>query len=109
MSQIQMTGVCLFMYVVGTGFDSTSPTFVRSRASQEAGSDGRLVQKNGIGPPFMGARIVYGHFVRMSAVVPPCAGCVFLDLYINIISMVVVEFGWNITSVFFYVDLHAKL
>ena len=40
-SQIQMTGVC----VVGPGFDSTSPAFLRSSASQAAGSDGRLSQK----------------------------------------------------------------
>ena len=34
------------MCVVGLGFDSTSPAFVRSRASQAAGSDGRLAQKH---------------------------------------------------------------
>ena len=28
-----MTGVCLFVRVVGPGFDLTSPVFVRSRAS----------------------------------------------------------------------------
>ena len=49
-----MTGVCLFVCVVGPGFDSSSPAFVRNRASQAAGSDGRLSQKNGIGPPSMG-------------------------------------------------------
>ena len=31
---IQMTGVCLFVCVVGPEFDSTSPAFVRRRASQ---------------------------------------------------------------------------
>ena len=34
--QIHITGVCLFLCVVGPGFDSTSPTFVRSRARQGA-------------------------------------------------------------------------
>ena len=45
-----MTGVCLFVSVVGPGFDSTSPAFVRSSASQAARSDGRLA-KNGNRPP----------------------------------------------------------
>ena len=48
-SQMQMTGVsageCLFVCVVGPGFDSPSPAFVRSRVSQTAGSDGRPDQK----------------------------------------------------------------
>ena len=70
MCAIQMNPVCvvtsdlglffvyLFVCVVGPGFDSTSPAFVRSRASQAAGNDGRLAPKNGIGPPFLGAGIV---------------------------------------------------
>ena len=33
------------MYVVRPGIDFTSSTFVRSRASHEAGSNGRLSQK----------------------------------------------------------------
>ena len=45
-----MTGVCLFVYVVGLGFDSTYPAFVRNRASQAAGSDCRLVQKRNLAP-----------------------------------------------------------
>ena len=44
-SQIYMTGACLFVCVVGPGFDSTYPTFVRSRASHAAGSDGWLAPK----------------------------------------------------------------
>ena len=36
------SGECLFVCVVGPGFDLTSPTFVRSRACQEAASDARL-------------------------------------------------------------------
>ena len=35
----------VFVCVVGLIFDSTSPAFVRSRASQAAGSDGRLAHK----------------------------------------------------------------
>ena len=50
-----MTEVCLFVCVVGPGFDSTSPAFVRSRASHAAGSDRRLAQKTEIGPTSMGA------------------------------------------------------
>ena len=38
-------GLCLFVCVVGSGFDSTFPAFVRSRASQAEGSEGRLAQK----------------------------------------------------------------
>ena len=38
-------GGCLFVCVVGPGFDSASPGFVRSIASQAGGSDGRLAQK----------------------------------------------------------------
>ena len=45
-----MTGVCLFVCVVGSGFISTSPAFVRSRVSQVAGSDDRLAQKTESGP-----------------------------------------------------------
>ena len=74
-----MTGVCLFVCVVGLGFDSTSPAFVRSRASQAAGSDGRLTQKNGIGPPSLGAGIVLTPFGQMYAAVQPRTGCVLLD------------------------------
>ena len=53
-----MTGVCLFVCVVGPGFESTSTAFVRSRGSQAAGSDGRLAKKNGIGPPSLGTGVV---------------------------------------------------
>ena len=42
------------MCVVGPGLDSTSPAFVRSRASQAAGSDGRLSQKMELGPYLWG-------------------------------------------------------
>ena len=35
----------LFVCVVGPRFDSTSPSFVSSRASHATGSDGRLAQK----------------------------------------------------------------
>ena len=40
------------VFVVGPGFEPTSPAFVRS--IQAAGSDGRLVPKNGIGPHLWG-------------------------------------------------------
>ena len=36
---------CVFVCVVGPGFVSTSPAFVRRRASRVVGSDGRLAQK----------------------------------------------------------------
>ena len=42
------------MCVVGPGFDSTSPAFVRSRASQAAGSDDRLAHKTESGPHLWG-------------------------------------------------------
>ena len=77
-SQIQMTGVCLFVCVVGPGFYSTSPTFARSRASQAAGSDGRLAQKRNRAP-YLGEGIVETQFVQMSAAVHPRADCIFLD------------------------------
>ena len=54
-----MTGVCLFVCVVGPGFDSTSPAFMKSRASQAAGSDGRLAQKTESGPISGGRDCVY--------------------------------------------------
>ena len=44
----------VFVCVVGPGFDSTSPAFVRSRASQAAGSDGWLAQKTESGPHLWG-------------------------------------------------------
>ena len=50
-----MTVVCLFVCVVGPGFNSTSPAFVRSRASQAAESDGRIApQKKESGLYFWG-------------------------------------------------------
>ena len=49
-----MNRVCLFVCVVGPGFDSTSPAFVRSRASQAAGSDCRLAKKTESGPHIRG-------------------------------------------------------
>ena len=49
-----MTGVCLSVCVLGPGLDLTSPTFVRSRASQEAGRDGRLAKKTESGPHLWG-------------------------------------------------------
>ena len=49
-----MTGVCLLVCVVGPVFDSTSPAFVRSRASQAPGRDGRLAQKTESGPHLWG-------------------------------------------------------
>ena len=50
-SEIHMTGVCLFGCVVGPRFDSTSPDFVRRRASQPGGRERRM---DGIGPHLWG-------------------------------------------------------
>ena len=78
-----MTGVSagegLFVCVVGPGFDTMFPAFVRIRASQAAESDGQLAPNNGIGPSSLGAKIVYTHVVQMSAEFQPRAGCVFLE------------------------------
>ena len=65
-----MAEMCLFVCVVGPGFDSTSPAIVRSRASQAARRDSQLAQKTESGP----------HIVQMSEVFQPPAGCVFLEL-----------------------------
>ena len=51
----QMNPVCVVTSVVGPGLYSTSPAFVRSRASQTAWSNGRLVQKRNRAP-ISGAR-----------------------------------------------------
>ena len=64
MSQIHMTGMCLFVCVVGPGFDLTSPAFVRSRASHAAGSDGRLTKKRNPAP-ISGGRVGLTQFVQM--------------------------------------------
>ena len=77
-SQIHMTGACLFVCVVGPGFDSTSPAFVGSRASHAAGSDGRLAQKRNRAP-ISGDRVVLTQFVQMSVAFQPRSGCVFLE------------------------------
>ena len=74
MTGVSAGGECLFVCVVGPGFDLTSPAFVRSRASQTAGSDGWLAQKNGIGASSLGAWVV-----QMSAPFQPRTGCVFLE------------------------------
>ena len=70
-----MTGVCLFVCVVGPGLDSTSPAFVRSRARQAAGSDDRLARKTE-SSPISGVRDCVD---TMCAEVQPRASCVFLD------------------------------
>ena len=44
----------MLMCVVGPGFDTTAPAFVRSRASQASGTNSRHAPKNGIGTPFLG-------------------------------------------------------
>ena len=74
MSQMHMTGLC----VVGPGFDSTYPAFVRNRARHAAGSVGRLAKK-GIGPPSLGAGVVNTQFVQMSAAFQPRTCCFFLE------------------------------
>ena len=47
------TGECLFVCVVGPGFDSPSPTFGR-RSCEAAGTDGRLAPKTESGPYLRG-------------------------------------------------------
>ena len=82
-----MTGVCLFVCVVGPGFDSTSPAFVRS--SQPGGRERRSAcQKTESGPPSLGAGIVYPQFVQMYAAFQPRAGCTFLELSGTIIKFI---------------------
>ena len=56
MTGVSAGGDCLFVWVAGQDFDSSSPAFVRIRASRAAGNDGRLAQKNIIGPPSLGGR-----------------------------------------------------
>ena len=72
-----MTGACLFVCVVGPGFDSTYPAFVRSRASHAAGSDGRLPPQKRNRAPISGGRVVLTPFVHMSVAFQSRAGCVF--------------------------------
>ena len=62
------------------GFDSTSPNFVRSRASHEVGSDDRLAKKRNRAPISEG-RVVLTQFVQMYVAFQPRAGCVFLELF----------------------------
>ena len=52
------------MCVVGPGYDSTSPAFVGSRASQAAGSDGRLAQKTESGPHLLGQGVCRHNLCR---------------------------------------------
>ena len=73
-----MTGVCLFVCVVGPGFDLTSPAFVRSRASQAAGSDGRLAKKRNRAP-ISWSKDCVETILQMPAAFQPRAGCVFLE------------------------------
>ena len=72
-----MTGACLFVGVVGLGFDSTSPTFVRSRASHAAGSDGRLAKKNKSGPRFWGQGCVDTICTNVCSIQTSCRMCLF--------------------------------
>ena len=51
LSQIQ-TCLCV---VIGPGFDSTSPDFIRSSASHPVGPHGRLAQKTVNRAPVLGA------------------------------------------------------
>ena len=48
------TGVCLFVCVVGPGFDSTFPAFVKKKASQTARSDDK--NQESPPPPISGGR-----------------------------------------------------
>ena len=62
-----MTRVCLFVCVVGPGYDSTFPVFVRSRASHAAGRDSPLAK----------GRVGWPQFVQVPVAFQPRAGCVF--------------------------------
>ena len=66
------------MCVVGPGFDSTAPTFVRSRASHAQGATVGLPKKRNRAP-ISGGRVVLTQFVQMSVAFQHRAGCVFLD------------------------------
>ena len=57
MNGVSAVGECLFVCVVGPGFDSTYPAFVRRRASQAEGRDGLLAQKRNRAP-ISGAGVV---------------------------------------------------
>ena len=65
--------MCLFVCVVGTGFHSTSPAFVRSRASHAVGSDGHLV-----GAPYLGTGLSR-HNLYGCVKFQPRVDCVFLE------------------------------
>ena len=83
MSQIHMTGMGLFVCVVGPGFDSTSPAFVRSRASQAVGSDDRLVPKTEWGPISGGRGCVETICADVCSIPTSCRLCLFGTPYIS--------------------------
>ena len=72
-----MTGVYLFLCVVGPGFDSKSPAFLRSRASQAAGSDGRLAKKRNRAPISGGRGCVYTICADVCSIPTACWLCLF--------------------------------
>ena len=79
-----MTGACLFVYVVGPGFDSTSSAFVRSRTSHATGSDRWLAQKTESGPHIWGQGCV-DTICTDVCVFQPRAGCVFLEYHLYVL------------------------
>ena len=76
-----MTGVCLFVCVVGPGFDSTSTVFVRSRASHAAGSNDRLAQKRNRAPIYGGRDCVATICADVSSSPTSCRLCLLGPRY----------------------------
>ena len=65
-----MTGVCDGVSVVGPVFGSTFPVFMRNRAREAAGTDGRLAPKKKQNrAPISGGREKLTQFVQISAAV----------------------------------------
>ena len=66
---------------------------MRGRASQAAGSEGRLAPKNGTGSPFLGQGLCR-HNVCM-CLQQPHAGCLFSDHHPQLIIIIVIAFMDN--------------
>ena len=73
--------------VVGPGFVSTSPTFMRSSVSHPAGPHGRLAKKNGKSGSHCWGREVSTQFAQQfvtAVTAPPLIGCVVWSLAIAV-------------------------
>ena len=83
----------LFVFVVGPGFVSIPPAFMRSNASHPAGPHGRFAQKNSKSGSHCWGREVSTQFAQQFAktaeTAPPLVGCIVWSLILSFIHNII--------------------